>query len=362
MNGLFVFLLFVLCAMAAAVPGAEPPIHLPQPRRVIEKPAAPRLTEEMVRLNASPYFYSWVDAARFLYCGLMSNPVVSTNSNLVVGLGAIYLADNGGGLVPPSTNSYVTLSTSAILKEPWILLHIDGAIEMLKADSTLFNRGELEDFIMFPCSEELLRRIAGAKSVRLQVQATRDGLEGRSIDRTLSKVNIGRFQVVVDTFVDRKPGPKISRTAVAAAVKEREKKIQDSRMWIAGPILQKVERGLLVQAGKFYYDEADKFHREMVAKYGVAGAGKSMGLEKEPKKGEPWRYFALCLLKDYPKQAFSVDGELVHVIAYPSGSYSYKAVNGAMKTVRVFTCDPSKVVGIPSDEDLRSMRAVDDYD
>src|SRR4030095_745166 len=170
----------------------------------------------------------------------------------------------------------------------------------------------------------------------------------RRIERTLTKENLGRFQVVVDAFLDLRPSPKISEKGLAASLKEREAKIQNSRMWIDGPVLQKVERGLLVESGKNKY----KALREVSRDFDKYGGKHDFKPDKKPRPGEPWRYYSICLLKDFPNFAASVDGDLVRVIAYPAGSYTYKNVQGGLRTVRVFTCDRTKVFAPATDDEI----------
>jgi hypothetical protein len=96
--------------------------------------------------------------------------------------------------------------------------------------------------------------------------------------------------------------------------------IKESRT-ISGKVIQKIPEGLLVDnAWSSYVTETIR----------------------EPSPAT--EYTSLCLLIDYPEYDQTVDGDYIHILAYPAGQYVYTTVNNSQKTVRKFTVDFQKAI------------------
>lgn len=114
--------------------------------------------------------------------------------------------------------------------------------------------------------------------------------------------------------------------------------IQRSRT-ISGKIIQKIPEGLLVDSGREDIDQVGHTDVEFNAR-GDMSTSKTVTLQEGDTAG------ALCLglvlLADHPRYNQLVDDNVVVVLAYPDGQFSYKAVSGGQKTVRKFTADFNK--------------------
>jgi hypothetical protein len=106
--------------------------------------------------------------------------------------------------------------------------------------------------------------------------------------------------------------------------------VSATKVGIYGRIIQKMEDGtMLVDSGSVFLD-GGKWH-ENDGTPGVWGT---------------------CLLVGYSQ---GVDGETVHVVAYPDGEWTYTTVTGAARTVRRFQYNPNAVSHVASQDDIQHM-------
>ncbi len=294
------------------------------------RPPALELTPEAKRLSASPYFSAWRDAFEDRhYFSLIYNPVAGSG-DATLSVGAIATVENG------ATNLAVVISTSAVLVDPKLELSVDDALISLEVTSDALKRGKDDDLVIFPCAEDVLERIANARSVTAKIVAVNSTKAHRVIRREFSKPNIGRFRVFLDVFIAGKNMNVQAAKASAQSEAARIKAIEGTKMRIHGKVLQRVDRGLLVESGLESHLAMERFV--------VQSGGIPVGPPGPTKDVTGLTVYSnLCLLEDHPDYRTLVDGDRISIVAYPTETYTYKAVNGGTRTVQLFTADRSKV-------------------
>lgn len=136
----------------------------------------------------------------------------------------------------------------------------------------------------------------------------------------------------------------------AMADQQRLLDLQKYRVGICGEVLQKVSDGLLVLSGSESRKSSAALDSELQSVL-RPGARILPGGKSSFTIGYAPGYMELCLLTDYTNYFRVVDRDVVTAVAYPNGEYSYSAVSGGRKTVRIFTCDPAKVERLPTREE-----------
>jgi hypothetical protein len=134
-----------------------------------------------------------------------------------------------------------------------------------------------------------------------------------------------------------------------AALGRRGAYIESTKMVIEGEVLQTLDIGLLVKSAS----EAKKRAYEYDTRIGAPTSGGDVKYF-DPATRLPI-YNGLCFLTDYSKASSIVDGDIVRVVAYPNGEYTYIAVSGGSKTVRQFTCDMDAVSNAPTEAELNQL-------
>jgi len=108
---------------------------------------------------------------------------------------------------------------------------------------------------------------------------------------------------------------------------------------ISGKIIQKIPEGLLVDSGREAIDEVGHTDVEFDAQGNMGTSTTATLQEGDTAAAE---CLGLVLLEDHPREAQLVDDNVVVMLGYPDGQFTYKAVSGGEKTVRKFTTDFNK--------------------
>ena len=105
---------------------------------------------------------------------------------------------------------------------------------------------------------------------------------------------------------------------------------------VSGKIIQKIPEGLLVESGQSEIDQVGHTDVEF-DRMGNMSTSTTATLQE----GDTARSLCLglVLLEDHPRYDQLVDDNVVVILAYPDGQFSYKSVGGGQKTVRKFTAD-----------------------
>jgi hypothetical protein len=115
--------------------------------------------------------------------------------------------------------------------------------------------------------------------------------------------------------------------------------IQKSRT-ISGRILQKLPGGLLVESGQEEIDQVG--HTDVEYDEMRTVTSRTVSVREGNTPGA--ECLGLVFLEDHPRYAQLVDDNVVVILAYPDGQYTYTSVAGGQKTVRRFTADFEKAL------------------
>jgi hypothetical protein len=133
----------------------------------------------------------------------------------------------------------------------------------------------------------------------------------------------------------------------ASAAKAWREKVGKTKVAIYGKIIQRLDIGLLVDGGS---EERGVTYSSWSTKAST-GYGTSQHIAFSRPDGTPGAW-GICLLIG---PARGIDGEMVNTNAYPDGTYTYKTITGAQKTIRRYNMDPAAVQTIASPEELDSI-------
>jgi hypothetical protein len=189
----------LFCAMMIAARAAAEEIEPPTASvTVVSNASTLKLTHPMEALNRSLYFRSWIDPFedKLFSCLLVNN--VDAHGVEEVSIGAARIA------TAESTNYYVSLSTSAVLREVKLQLSLDGELVLMEASKIFYQSSKLSDSVFFPCTDALLKRIGASKRVEARfVEQLEKGT--RTVKMVFRPENQGRFRVFSEVFIDNKP-------------------------------------------------------------------------------------------------------------------------------------------------------------